>query len=59
MILPSKIAKIKKMEARYCSYYWMKEDGEDLYIWNNIIFRVAKIQLTSDVNGNVYINDYA
>lgn len=45
MILPSKIQKIRKKDGRNNNpYLWLKEEGEDLYIHNNIIFRVARIQ---------------
>lgn len=37
----------------------MKEKGEDIYIHNNIIFRVASITLEEDAEGFCTYSDYA
>lgn len=60
MVLPTKIQKIKKIEARNNNpYYWLKEEGEDLYIYNEIIFRVTRVVQTTDASGRHVLNDFS
>lgn len=51
MVLPSSLQQYKKIESnnkQYNQWLWLKEDGEDLYAYNNIIFRVARCNYGSD-----------
>ncbi|KAL4512145.1 hypothetical protein ABPG72_005147 [Tetrahymena utriculariae] len=64
MVYPSYLQKYKKIEPnnkQYSNWLWMKEEGEDMYIANNIIFRVAKFHYYKDENesqNGIVFNDY-
>ncbi|EAR86269.3 translation initiation factor eIF3 subunit (macronuclear) [Tetrahymena thermophila SB210] len=64
MVYPSYLQKHKKIEPnnkQYNNWLWLKEEGEDMYIINNIIFRVAKFHYykdDSDGSNGIVFNDY-